>query len=850
MDRYTIVLCSNWEISINDDVIKNLGKSFSESTTWRCPRSGQLHQSQRFISSILMPLEEREVPSNESDSSPDKWTKVPESGEDELVTFLQEIVKENTDEVEKPVADAIHGLADNLPDSGYYVDILWVLGDNQAPDISENVSLYGALKRMIEWHNGRITFVTSSVDTGHLAASPWVKFLQVVIKTPADYLIEDLVWRGRINVTDQKTKASLTLPGFVLQASGDKISDSSADLMSKLFPKSPSPKRSHSVRKTRQDKSSQKEGLCLSSRLEFLEEIPYTNVPSFFVTNRRLELSLLETGSDSEAGELTKSEVLFNHIQQNKKMCSFMRLWFSTSQPKRIKPVKKKDPNEKEKTGTDIWQSKLLQNELTMPEQPLTGPLDYYTFLIHPGEKGKLSAYLLRQPRELNGGVVEILMKCPGPVPINQSHTQNVHQLLKQLPSMAPELITQMNEDIFGLQTTVLQKWIAEQEEKEELATLSESELYFLLNTVRETYIGKVQEKIVSKPTKINDVSHLTFRTPPSELDLDPCEWLERYALTERENTEKMQRIKSMDRIGGVPPPPKEKEDDSLKLDAAQFLKMFAPTGAPVAECLSPIRCPNAKSRLKLPKYNSREVKNAEWPECTKYNYHGIYYNASSESELQEARFGRIRDRYIWHETSSTCTLEQKAKPATVAMLKSCISTKPRDKIESKFPRNGSSDDFSRERRVAPKRSAAKTTDAPPSGKNRKSPRLSKTEGANKSAGLTKPAEDQTQNDEAIAETALDKKARDKAKAISRSERHKRKLQSIVDDVLIKKGMTTDNPAHKACSERLFRVTKAFVMDLKSSWNLSEEMRKIAEEQVQMVIDFQLKKNKKESEKK
>jgi hypothetical protein len=59
-------------------------------------------------------------------------------------------------------------------------------------------------------------------------------------------------------------------------------------------------------------------------------------------------------------------------------------------------------------------------------------------------------------------------------------------------------------------------------------------------------------------------------------------------------------------------------------------------------------------------------------------------YNLSSESEQLEARFGRIRDRYVAQETSSTCTLDQKTKPTTIAML---TSNKPRDKIDSKLPR-------------------------------------------------------------------------------------------------------------------------------------------------------------------
>jgi hypothetical protein len=46
-------------------------------------------------------------------------------------------------------------------------------------------------------------------------------------------------------------------------------------------------------------------------------------------------------------------------------MCSFMRLWFSTCQSKTIAKPVKKDKDEKKETGTDLWQKKLLQNEIT-----------------------------------------------------------------------------------------------------------------------------------------------------------------------------------------------------------------------------------------------------------------------------------------------------------------------------------------------------------------------------------------------------------------------------------------------------------------------------------------------------
>ncbi|XP_030855614.1 mdm2-binding protein [Strongylocentrotus purpuratus] len=73
----------------------------------------------------------------------------------------------------------------------------------------------------------------------------------------------------------------------------------------------------------------------------------------------------------------------------------------------------------------------------------------------------------------------------------------------------------------------------------------------------------------------------------------------------------------------------------------------------------------------------------------------------------------------------------------------------------------------------------------------------------------------------------------------SRSEKHKRKLRSIVEETLAAKGIDSTHVCFKPCVTRLYNQTKMFVKDLKSSKGLYDEMRKIAEANADFVISFE-----------
>ncbi|KAK3085652.1 hypothetical protein FSP39_006691 [Pinctada imbricata] len=156
------------------------------------------------------------------------------------------------------------------------------------------------------------------------------------------------------------------------------------------------------------------------------------------------------------------------------------------------------------------------------------------------------------------------------------------------------------------------------------------------------------------------------------------------------------------------------------------------------------------------------------------------------------------------------------------------------------------------------------TTRAPPKGNHMKSPRKSQVTGNETGEVRRSPRKKVSANFASVLQShgrrqslpAPGKSTSDKPSSTrrlsslggaesgrkeSRSERHKRKLEEIVTDVLVQHGIGKGDPLHAPSVQRLYKVTKLFVMDLPTSQNLKQEMRNIAEGQVKQVVDLEKK---------
>lgn len=73
----------------------------------------------------------------------------------------------------------------------------------------------------------------------------------------------------------------------------------------------------------------------------------------------------------------------------------------------------------------------------------------------------------------------------------------------------------------------------------------------------------------------------------------------------------------------------------------------------------------------------------------------------------------------------------------------------------------------------------------------------------------------------------------------SRSERNKKKLKEICMITLKDRGVGRKDEIFNNCFTRLYTISKSFVKDLKSSQNLREEMGKIVQSHVDLIITFE-----------
>ena len=64
----------------------------------------------------------------------------------------------------------------------------------------ENLELYGALKRLVEWNEALVSLVTEGV-TDMTVLRQWADMLGAEVKSASDVRSSRLLWRGCINVT-------------------------------------------------------------------------------------------------------------------------------------------------------------------------------------------------------------------------------------------------------------------------------------------------------------------------------------------------------------------------------------------------------------------------------------------------------------------------------------------------------------------------------------------------------------------------------------------------------------------------------------------------------------------------
>ncbi|XP_070575277.1 mdm2-binding protein-like [Ptychodera flava] len=818
------------------------------------------NQRSHYISVVRPKLsEETEISEAEweptlvvEDSSPDK--NVPQclqSLKEFLSTGDQEENKSLMDS--KKLADDLHLLADKLPVTGsFLLDLVWITSGETDLPVQEHLSLFGCLRRLLEWHNANITILSGSdltaSDRYMYSWKPWIIHLSasfiMVDSEEAWKSIQlcshpDILWKGWMTLTESWGVSSVALPGFVLTKWKDKDNGSRREKFRVVFD------REESLMK----RSTQPEICLIGARnMDVVKIMKVGEMPAYFISPYKYKLSLAPT----QGATFNRSKKFLSWLRESKhEIGVLVRLECK---------VCDSDANlsGRQQSCTSSWKEAVMKNpnSIATPDVNVKGTIHNVHFLLNGISDDECTAYLLNFPDQLNGYVGYKLAWYENTLKVADSGSKTTAQeLIEDLPMFDLEELQNMQDELQGVQATALHQWIEKRQQDKLGFEITHSELVNLLETARREYIRTLQSKQKWKMKETGEIQ-LDVNNIPSELDVSPAEWPERQALMNKESlSKKLKRINTEDMIfrGEVIKAPLQ--DDSVRLDVREFLKFFKSSGEPVDDDLSPVGVSNSNSSKSIgakPSVSSiteDELKNTDFKEAKRLNYHGINYCLESRnSEQMCERLNNLQSCYITHETSSTCTLDQASSPATMAMLASSpAAVSPQQEGDSQGHKrseslpsasSGTPSSMKRKRKTTPKKEIAAKRPVRSSPRRASIPRIAaiKKEEGHRGRGSGRRGIPLHQRSASVG--SVDSRSE------SRSEKHKRRLRYIVDLNLKKHGISKDHEYYQQCSTRLYTLSKSFLKDLKTSHGLEQEMKNVVESNAAQVVTFEMRRAK------
>ncbi|XP_041377103.1 mdm2-binding protein-like isoform X2 [Gigantopelta aegis] len=424
----------------------------------------------------------------------------------------------------------------------------------------------------------------------------------------------------------------------------------------------------------------------------------------------------------------------------------------------------------------------------------------------------------------------------------------DLSKFIKTLPQLSDVMLQEMHHSLIKLQVDELKEWLEKLKANGESTVLSKHQLFEFLNDIQEEFLSAVLKDCPLVESTVTLETDLQLPSPVLDFDVDPAEWPERLALQYRENQKRtLRRFQSSDSVALSSPI--HPDEASTLVDASDFLRCFHPDGNAAIDKLSPVR---QQSSCRFKKVSNKSDASLKWPDCKDCQYHGIYYNRDRKDEQQSKHYAKVRDKLQRQETHGFCSSVHKPGSSVITSRAKRIGHRfsPSRKSSRKLKTAWNTEDLSVRLDNTNMTQSPQTISA--TCTLRRSPRKKPTSAFDSSKFtpvLPRPNKRKRSPEGAIEETdssvservrqKISDEDKQKLDKQSRSQRHKKKLEQIVTDVLVKHGVTKDDSIYKSCETKLFQVTKFFVKALPNSRNLGEEMRHIAEGQVTQVVDLE-----------
>ncbi|XP_060075546.1 mdm2-binding protein-like [Ylistrum balloti] len=766
------------------------------------------------------------------------------------------------------LTEKLFQITDTLQVTGILVDIILEFPRELQGSPESVLSLCGALGHLKEWFNASVTTVVHPALLSDLdpVLADSRRQLCDFVKAKSAGCFEDFgsnwedIWRGKISVIDKTVQRGYVLPGFVVKKSdGYDVKEDS---------------------------------LVWGRMLEVLDEVDVGTIPLYMCTKERYKLCLADSHPHSIAfvDQVTADHQLgivarLACYQKPLDDCSSNHNRYLNSATWKESIMSDimfvQEPEEELLSGYSY-----LYFLISSPQQPLS-------------EHQSLTVTRLCPPENLNGSLMTLLFKnavqpcgqigtadsdIVRPCDMDSTVVGDVNSgvILSELPALDAEMLEEFNRILWQKQTELLHQWLREKSEHQDQelkVKLSEIKDFFksIYTDLRCSLWGELPK---FQPS-CDSLRTVQTAGALSEVETNPTEWQERQLLIYCESQRRtLSRLQSTDSVALSSPIQPAKEPTSI--DIKDLLKLFKPDGTATMENLSPIRKKRQGRCRKSVVPNSEDLGQETIPTYLQSCCHDIYLNKDKKGERLDSHKQKLQERYITDETNSSCfvptfNLGKKRKKISspqksAKRLKSHEGMKPSVKsplkTSRKSPRkNPAAKAVELNIRRSPRKSLSlskqveldkQTSPSQTSAEFlslRRSPRKSSSQissqrrhslyepairgGHSKEPTVSKTSRLSLSGSENRRKSSASSKDTMEQQRLSRSERHKQKLLDIVADVLEKNGVDPSSTIHMSCATRLYKVTKLYVMDLPTSENLRQEMRRIAEGQVQQVIDVE-----------
>ncbi|XP_015267511.1 PREDICTED: mdm2-binding protein [Gekko japonicus] len=733
-------------------------------------------------------------------------------------------------------AENIHQLADKLPAPGRaMVDVILQSSERDAPRLNDCLPVIGALKHLREWHAAKITIVAKEGKTSWQKIADYLSAHIVAPENLNNSIDPRELWRGRIQIWEQKFGSEITFPDFCIR------STTAGRLFSTLY-----------FDKTERTKSTNarlpKVFLYYSPALKFVQMVRLSDMPSCFVSDLHFDLSLARTSAKD------KSMLFWSQMSSLPgKVGALFVLPCSVSGMLIPLPTQ---------LSTKKWKEYIAQKPkvISVPEVELKGETCNNYFLVQGDGCGGCKATLIYSANQINGSVG--LAETIGKRTINTEEAEEsmAEEIIRSLPFVSGEQILQREKKLACIQALALNQCLTKPS-----LIVSAEELKCMLTRTRERFLELWNASLPKSDCPITAVKNKGHGTScESELKHStPLEWPERNVLQNLENFEKTkQKPRISEQLLGRKDSQKE---STTSLDAKELLKFFTPEGQPVGN-LQPLHIQKSENAFLLtPELTPGKVRSLPFEKAAGCHYHGLEYCLDNRRALErDEGFAELQTRLIRYETQTTCTKECCPVPCVLSPLPSpAVLSEPgsipdgeslrRDHhtdVSKLKCRSRDQDGFCSKKRLMKSESTdsllSQASGSSGACRSRSATRQDLDRSISLSSVAAKPscsrAHKVTAKDSSASWRGTKEPEASKPAKESRSQKHTRMLKEVVSKTLQAHGIAEDHKCFTTCSQRLFEISKFYLKDLKTSRGLLDEMTKAANSNVKQVIEWVLEK--------